>query len=217
MKIDSLNVQIDISKIKDNSLFALNLVYRASFFNRDKPAFYDNYRLKLLFGDGNPHLFNHKALIYELYHLPTNTVLPITAWVNSKEETYPTLEIAGLHQYNQKSLNKNLILEDLKKLNCLHKITRLDIAIDTPNKPLKAIKQLKSKSKNFKVYDNGNITFNLSRNISVISYDKQLHNNLNFKCHRLEYKFKSSFFRNLTFTELPKAIKKCLKYINNSN
>jgi len=129
-----------------------------------------------------------------------------------------TLEFAGLHGYNERSQHLMQHLQELKSQLMYARVTRLDVAIDFRGKIPKSI--IKVLSKHREPFKYGNTTYyktakekKTNQKMDIKIYNKQIQAKLDYPLYRLEFVFKSSYFKKLLLKDLETAYKKMEKSI----
>ena len=134
----------------------------------------------------------------KILHISNGLRLPIKRFSSSKMRQ--TIEFAGLHGYIEKSSFLQELLNILWSRIQAEVITRIDIAIDFNSTiPKSVLKRIKANRRTF-LY--GNTTYFKTQTekgtnpyIDIKIYDKAKHANLNYELQRLEFCFKSGYFR----------------------
>ena len=129
-----------------------------------------------------------------------------------------TLEFAGLHGYNERSRLLMLTLRELWSSLQHTRVMRIDIAIDFKCKIPKSI--IKALSKHREPFKYGNTTYyktakekKNNQKMDIKIYNKQIQAKLDYPLYRLEFVFKSSYFKKLLLKDIETAYKKMEKSI----
>ena len=129
-----------------------------------------------------------------------------------------SLELAGLHGYNERSQHLVNTLKALESQLQYARIRRIDVCLDYEGKiPMNILKAL---SKNREAFRYGNTTYyktekesKTNQRIDIKVYNKSHQAKLDGKLMRLEFCFKGSYFDKLNMIDLDLAIKKMEKSI----
>ena len=155
----------------------------------------------------------------KILHTDTGLALPIKRF--SSRQDKQTLEFAGLHSYNDKSKDKRELLSELREYIQDEVITRIDVATDFKGAiPQRVIKALHKHRRYFK-YQNSvymktakEKRSNPNINICIYPKHKKRNNNLNYELERLEFSFRSAYFRGqYKIKNIDEAYKKMQKTI----
>lgn len=148
----------------------------------------------------------------KVLHTSNGLTVPIKRF--SVSQNKQTLELAGLHGYNDKSPLLSELLRELIPIVQDEVITRVDVAIDYKGKiPNKVIKQLCASRVPFKwcnsTYLKTESEKKANAHINIILYPKHKKENLDYEIERLEFSFRGSYFRGQYFIKDIQAV--CLK------
>lgn len=205
-KIDSMNFNsIDVENIFNNKNDYIVETVKSNFIFNPK-------RWREAFGKK----LTRNIIEAKILHTSTGLEIPLKRYaINPKKQT---VEFAGLHSYNQKSIFlQELLNEHQEQLEeCF--ISRVDVAIDFKGKiPPRIIKKLCEDRKPF-IY--ANTTYYKTKNekksnprINIKKYNKRLKSNLDYDLERLEFVFQGSYFKNNTLKDMEILIKKMGKSI----
>jgi len=164
----------------------------------------------------------HKPLtknIVEAKILHTSTGLQVPIKRFSRSQDKQTLELAGLHGYNDRSKLLNRLFDDIKDDIQNEIITRLDVAIDFKGKiPNKVIKKL---CEDRTLFTYRNTTYYKSESekkcnnrLNIKTYNKSKMNNiLEETIYRLEFSFLNSYIQKIKVKDFQILCKKMEKTI----
>ncbi len=129
-----------------------------------------------------------------------------------------TLEFAGLHGYNERSLLLVQTLIELKSQLQFTQLARVDVAIDysgmIPKKIIKNLSQTrKPKQVRNTAYWKTPKEGKTNRVMDIKIYSKTVKEKLDYPLMRLEFVFKSKYFNGILLVDIDKAIKKMEKSI----
>jgi len=152
----------------------------------------------------------------KILHTSTGLELPIKRFSTAKDKQ--TLELAGLHSYNEKSQLLKELLQSLKSQIQDEVITRLDVAIDFKGKiPNKVIKKLCEDRKPFRFM---NTTYYKSKRekkqnyyMNIKTYSKSNKEKLSEEINRLEFVFMRDYLKKLQVKDIKKSFKRMEKSI----
>jgi hypothetical protein len=152
----------------------------------------------------------------KILHTSTGLTLPIKR--HSRSQRVQTLELAGLHGYNDRSRLLSGLLSDLMEYIKDENIVRLDVAIDFKGKiPSKVIKKLCEDREPFKFW---NTTYYKSKSekktnnrLNIKTYSKSNKEKLSKNIERLEFSFLSSYLNKLQVKDIEKSFSKIEKTI----
>jgi hypothetical protein len=163
-----------------------------------------------------------KALTREIKEakiIHTHTGLTLTLKRYAVNPSMQTLEIAGLHSYNDKSKYLQEFLSDIWEHIQACYIRRIDIAIDFKKVPKRILIELNKKRisytyKNTEYFKSEKEKKENSR-LNFKIYNKTKKENLDYQVERFETVFKGSYFQNIQvqdmaqqFSRLSKTIKR---------
>lgn len=154
----------------------------------------------------------------KILHTHTGLTLAIKRYASSPHKQ--TLEFAGLHSYTDKSKYLNELLKEIWEHIQDEVIARVDIAIDFKgNIPTRVIKALRKNRKSFQwkntTYLKTDKEKKSNSNINICRYPKhKKNNNIDYEMERLEFSFRSAYFRGKYQVEnVEEAYKKMVKTI----
>jgi hypothetical protein len=158
-----------------------------------------------------------KRNIVEAKILHTHTGLTLALKRYAVNPNMQTLEIAGLHGYNEKSELLQQFLNEIWEQIQECYIRRIDIAIDTKKIPQRIIKELKKNRVPF-TYKNTEYFKSLKEKkenprLNFKIYNKTKKENLDFKLERFEIVFKGSYFTKVKVKDLKSQFSKMEKTI----
>jgi len=163
--------------------------------------------------------------IIEAKILNTSTGLILPLKRHSRSQDMQVIEFAGLHGYTDKSMLLSELLNALMESIQDELITRLDVAIDFKGKiPTRVIRALRKNRRLFvwknSMYMKTEKEKSTNQNINICMYRKDLKkNDIDYELHRLEFSFKSTYFRNKykveNLEDLYKKMEKTIKKIAN--
>lgn len=144
----------------------------------------------------------------KILHTASGLTLPLKRYsVSQKKEV---LEVAGFYSYNEKSkLKREFIREFSQELKDSF-INRIDICIDLEKVPQKIFRNLNSKRKSFQykntIYWKTKSEKKSNSQMDIKLYNKALKEKLEYPLHRLEFCFKSPYFKNMKLYQLDKEL-----------
>lgn len=141
----------------------------------------------------------------KILHTSTGLTLPLKRY--SALQKKQVLEVAGLQSYNEKSkLKQEFIKENSQSLRDTF-INRIDICIDMEKIPVRVLKKLTSTKR--KVFQYKNTTYYKTGSekktnplMDIKIYNKALKESLDYPLHRLEFCFKSAYFKGMQLLEI---------------
>ena len=166
----------------------------------------------------------------QIVHTHRGLCLPLKTFANMPQSQ--TLEFAGLRGYNDRSEQMRETLAELESRLQSAKVTRIDIAVDFRGKiPKGIIKSISGHREPFRWHNTAYFKTAKEKKVNgwldIKIYDKQKQANLDYPMTRLEFCFKSGYFKDLeyrnietVFPKMEKTIKKmagltvCIKAIN---
>lgn len=129
-----------------------------------------------------------------------------------------TMEFAGIHGYNERSQLLMQTLQELKSQLQYTRVMRIDVAIDYEGNIPKSIVKILSRHRTPLRY--GNTTYyktakekKTNQKMDIKIYNKQVQAKLDYPLMRLEFVFKSSYFKKLLFKDIEGAYQKMEKSI----
>ena len=129
-----------------------------------------------------------------------------------------TVEFAGLHGYNERSVHLTQHLQEMRSQLQYAKVTRMDIAIDFKGKIPKSI--INALSKHREPFRWKNTTYYKTAKekrtnpfMDIKIYDKALYAKLDYPLYRLEFVFKGRYFKDVLFKDIATSYKKMEKSI----
>jgi len=129
-----------------------------------------------------------------------------------------TVEFAGLHGYNERSVHLTQHLQEMRSQLQYAKVTRMDIAIDFKGKIPKSI--INALSKHREPFRWKNTTYYKTAKekrtnpfMDIKIYDKALHAKLDYSLYRLEFVFKSKYLKGVLLKDVETIYKKMEKTI----
>ncbi len=152
----------------------------------------------------------------KIIHTYLGIKLPLKTFsVSPKSQT---LEFAGLHGYNERSLLLVQTLHELKSQLQYTRVMRLDVAIDYEGSIPKSIVKALCRTREPLVC--GNTTYyktakekKTNQKMDIKIYNKQIQAKLDYPLYRLEFVFKSGYFKRLLFKDIDTAYQKMEKSI----
>ncbi|MCD4668308.1 MAG: hypothetical protein K8R44_06955, partial [Sulfurimonas sp.] len=134
----------------------------------------------------------------KILHISNGLTVPIKRF--SASQNKQTLEFAGLHGYNDKSILLSELLRELMPSIQNEVITRIDVAIDFKGKiPYKVIKKLCETRVPFSWHNSSYLKTESEKktntHINIILYPKHIKENLAYELERLEFSFRGSYFK----------------------
>ncbi len=156
--------------------------------------------------------------IVEAKILHTNTGLNIAIKRFSASQDRQTLELAGLHNYGDKSIQLLRLLKELWEHIQGMFITRLDVAIDFKgNIPKSVLKRLKKHRNSFQWINTTYLKTTKEKKsnpkINILYYPKHIKEGFDDEIERLEFSFRGGYFNKLKVSDMDKAYKKMKKSI----
>ena len=166
----------------------------------------------------------------KIIHTYRGLCLPLKTFASTPQRQ--TIEFAGLWGYNDRSEQIRETLEELESQLSYNRITRIDVAIDFKGGiPNSIIKMLSRHREPFQwknsVYWKTPKEKRTNSLMDIKVYDKAIKENLDYPLMRLEFCFKSGYFKSLlfrdietVFVKMKKSIKRatgltvCIKSIN---
>ena len=152
----------------------------------------------------------------KIIHTYLGLKLPLKTFAVSPKSQ--TLELAGLHGYNERSWLLMQTLQELKSQLQYTRVMRLDIAIDFKGKIPKSIIRALSRYrdpfrwKNTTYYKTAKEK-KTNRVMDIKIYDKALQAKLDYPLHRLEFVFKSKYLNGVLLKDVASIYKKMEKTI----
>lgn len=140
----------------------------------------------------------------KILHTSTGLELPLKRYSVSQKKQ--VLEIAGLYSYNEKSkLKREFAKENSQELQqCF--LNRIDICIDMEKPPQRMFRKLNSKRKSFQykntIYWKTGSEKKTNSQMDIKLYNKALKEKLDYPLHRLEFCFKSAYFKNMKLSQM---------------
>jgi len=129
-----------------------------------------------------------------------------------------TVEFAGLHGYNERSMLLMQTLRELESQIEQTRVTRIDVAIDFRGKTPKSI--IKALSKHREPFKYGNTIYwktakekKTNQKMDIKIYDKSIKDKLDFPLMRLEFVFKSKYLNGVLLKDIETVYKKMEKSI----
>lgn len=205
-RIDSMNICGEfLENYFDNDDCIIETVKSVGIF--DKKRWIETY--------GKP-LMRH---IVEAKILHTSSGLTIPMKRHSVSPNKQTLELAGLHGYNDKSKLLSELLSDLYGHIQDERITRIDIAIDfkgkVPNEVIEKLfenKRIPFKWKNT-IYNKTKKEKRSNSRLNIKIYNKAKKENLDYELERLELNFQGDYFKGFKVKNIDQAYLKMQKTI----
>ncbi len=155
----------------------------------------------------------------KIIHTSDGLVLPLKR--QSRSPQRQTLEVAGLHNYNDNSKRLKALLRRLLQAVKDGKVTRIDIAIDFDKQvPERVVRSLKKNRAPFRylnsIYLKTDKEKKRNEYININIYPKHIKDYLKEEIYRLEFSFKGSYFKDnsdlksleITMLKMIKTIKK---------
>ncbi len=156
----------------------------------------------------------------KIIHTHRGMVLPLKIFASSPLRQ--TVEFAGLHGYNERSKQLMITFNELKSQLQYTRVMRIDVAIDyegeIPKRIIKALYKYRKpfEWKNTTYYKTAKELENKDKSnpyMDIKTYDKAKKEKLDYSLNRLEFVFKSKYFKDLHLKDIDQAIKKMEKSI----
>lgn len=144
----------------------------------------------------------------KILHTSTGLNIPLKRY--SVAQTKQVLEVAGLYAYNEKSkLKQEFIKENSQKLQeCF--INRVDISTDMEKPPQRMFRKLNSMRKAFQyknsIYWKTESEKKSNSLFDIKLYNKALKEKLDYPLYRLEFCFKSAYFKGMQLKQLDEKL-----------
>ncbi len=155
-------------------------------------------------------------IIASIVHTHLGMKLPLKTYAPTPLSQ--TLELAGLHGYNERSKLLMQTLHELKSQLQYTRVMRIDVAIDYKGNIPKSI--IKALSKNREPFKWLNTTYcktakekRTNPYMDIKIYNKQIQAKLDYPLNRLEFVFKGGYFNKLLLKDIETAYKKMEKSI----
>ncbi len=152
----------------------------------------------------------------KILHTHTGLTIPLKRYAVSPQ--MQTIEFAGLYGYNERSKLLMALLRDKWSRLQDARLMRIDVAIDYKGKiPKKVIKKLLAKRRTFEwkntIYYKTPKEKKTNPRMDIKIYDKAKKEKLDYQLERLEFVFKSDYFKGLYLKDIDRAIIKMEKTI----
>ena len=151
-----------------------------------------------------------------ILHTSTGLTLPLKRY--SVSQNKQVLEVAGLYSYNEKSkLKREFVKENSQELQeCF--ISRVDICTDMEKPPQRMFRKLNSMRKPFQykntIYWKTKSEKKSNSQMDIKLYNKALKEKLDYPLYRLEFCFKSAYFKGVRLKDLDRKffskMEKCI-------
>lgn len=140
----------------------------------------------------------------KILHTSNGLTLPLKRY--SASQNKQVLEVAGLYSYNEKSkLKLEFIKEHSQELQESF-LNRVDICIDMEKVPQRVFGKLNSKRKAFQyknsIYWKTESEKKSNSQMDIKLYNKALKEKLDYPLYRLEFCFKSAYFKNMKLSQM---------------
>lgn len=152
----------------------------------------------------------------KILHTSTGLNLPLKRYSASQKKQ--VLEVAGLYSYNEKSkLKREFIKENSQELQeCF--INRVDICTDMEKPPQRMFRKLNSMRQPFQyknsIYWKTESEKKSNSQMDIKLYNKALKEKLDYPLYRLEFCFKSAYFKGMRLKDLDRKflskMEKCI-------
>ncbi len=152
----------------------------------------------------------------KILHTHTGLTLPIKRY--SVAKTKQTLEVAGVHSFNEESKLKISLLKELWSDIQKMSITRLDVAIDFKNGvPKSVIRELKKSRVAFQYKHTKYLKTAKEKKsnprMNILIYPKHIKDNFDEELWRLEFSFRGAYFNKCCVEDIDIIYKKMTKSI----
>jgi len=151
----------------------------------------------------------------KIIHSSNGSVIPLKRYAANRK--MQVIEFAGINGYTSRSKLLNDVLLEIKEQFEDSYVCRIDIAIDMEKIPMSIIKELKEKRTPFKY---GYTTYyktckekKTNQHIDIKHYNKAITDKLSYPLERLEFCFKSQYFRKIKFKDVETIFNKMQKGI----